>query len=65
MSKFVSIETLEGKSLWINTEAITRLEMDDDGNTVVYLSDGQKPVATPYDTLDFFMLFLSPMKDAD
>jgi hypothetical protein len=40
MSKFVSIETSGGKSLWINTEVITRLEMNDDGNTVVYLSDG-------------------------
>ena len=65
MSKFVSIETIEGNSLWINTEAITRLKMDDDGNTVVYLSDGQDPITVPYDDLDFFMLFLPPKKDAD
>lgn len=65
MSKFVSIETVGGKSLWINIEAITRLEMDDEGNTIVYLSDGQEPITTPYDSLDFFMLFLSPKKDAD
>ena len=65
MSKLVLIETLEGNSLWINTEAITRLEMDDDGNTIVYLSDGHKPIATPYDSLDFFMLFLSPKQDVD
>lgn len=67
MSKFVSIETSEGKSIWINTEAITRIEMaegDEDG-TIVYMSDGKEPITAPYDILDFFISFLTPQKDAD
>ncbi len=67
MSKFVSIETSEGKNIWINTDAITRLEMaeGDEGGTVVYMSDGRDPVNTPYDILDFFMLFLDLKRKDD
>lgn len=65
MSNFVVIEVSEGESMWINIEAITRLELSKDGGTRIYLSDGREPIETMDDVTDVLGLNLTPTQDAD